>query len=482
MCLRGIKIDMEFGGISREQRLRSCHGSVLIWAMVLSLCLVLLGTTYFLIADNFGQVYSCDHSRIANTYAKYSGLLVGKLAFRDFHPTAPTGTYWRNYYGNTDFGFGVAPNRNAIGGLKSWANSIVWGTSKTVLDNGNIIWEDSVSYARGLRQSFSDFLWLINDNHEIGGDSIIWWTPDTIDGKLYLNDYLYIHNTQNHPLFLKQVWTTERDTRPPHETFDWQDVFRGGLVLNAPRINFPDYADEVRSHAYGDYLIGRADSANQKMYYIRFFDGNSFKVLSSNRNSAFAFDTTCNTPGIGWNSVPTIPMPPNGAVFVYGKLYIDAPKSISGQANLEGIDGRLTIAASDTIIILHNIYYNCTSANGNVPYNCDDVLGLISEKYVLLSKNCGAPLYPGQGALIVNAALAALHGSFSCEDINNAPEFNELFLQGSITTNFRGILHRGAAGSGSGFVMKQIRYDQRLEGNPPPYFLTSDNIREIYVE
>jgi hypothetical protein len=462
------------------KRLATNQGSVLIWTMVLSLCIVLIGTAYMLTAGNLDQVYRWDHSRIANTYAKYSGLLIGQLAYKSLHPTAPYGTYWRDYYGSTEYGYGVAPNRNAIGGFKSWADNIIWGASRTSID-GNLFWEDSVSYGSG-QQHFSDFLWVINNDHDINGDSIIWWTPDTIDGRFHLNGYLFIHGTQNHPIFLKQVSTTESDTRPLLSTYNWREIFRGGLALNAPQIIFPDRAYEVRLHASGDYLIGKADSASRAMFYIRFFNGNSFKVLSKTRSSAFTFDTSYNTPGIGWNSVPLRSLPPDGAIFVYGKLYIDAPKYVSGQANLDGIDGRLTIAASDTIIILHNTYYNCAATNGNVPYNCNDVLGLISEKYILISKNCGAPLYPAQGSLVVNAAVAALRGYFGCEDINNAPEYNDLMLQGSVATLYKGVFHRGSAGFGNGFVGKHIKYDQRLEGNPPPYFLTTDKYKEIYVE
>jgi len=218
------------------------------------------------------------------------------------------------------------------------------------------------------------------------------------------------------------------------------------------------------------------------MYCIRFFDGDTFKILTKPRSSAFSFDTSFTTPGVGWNAVPYKPIPPDGAIFVYGNLFIDAPKNISSRPDLIGINGRLTIAASDTIIILHNIYYHCSNLNGYIPNNCDDVLGLISEKFLLVSKNCNAPLYPAQGSLIVNAAIAALSGSFGCEDVGNAPEYNDLMFQGSVATLYRGVFHRGSAGYGSGFVNRHIKYDQRLEGNPPPYFVSTNKYREIYVE
>jgi hypothetical protein len=117
-----------------------------------------------------------------------------------------------------------------------------------------------------------------------------------------------------------------------------------------------------------------------------------------------------------------------------------------------------------------------------VPLSCKDALGLISEKYLLISKRCGAPLWPNVGAMKVNAGLVALHGSMGCEDVGNAPEFNSLFIHGSIAQLNRGVVHRGVQGSGTGFVQKDYFYDQRFATEPPPHFIPTGDLKEYYIE
>lgn len=466
-----------------SKRMKSNRGSVLMWAVVMSLCTILVGTAYLMLASTFNKLYVWDLGRVENIYVKYSGLKIAQNNYVGTRPPTPNGTtYWNDYFGSSRFGYGIELNKSGSQGLAAWSDYAIWGIGETSCDNGNMIWRDTVLYGYGV-ETFADYLWLTNDEHEYStGDSILWWTPDTLDGRVHSNGYLFIHGTQNRPLFLKQVSTCKPDTKPPRSTYSANLVFKGGFVPSASRIIFPDQADSVRRYAHGQWLIGRADSVLRKMYYIRFFNGNQFKVLEKPRNSSFTFDTSMSTPGVGWSAVGFRDIPLSGAIFVYGKLFIDAP--IDGARDwLQGVNGRVTIAAADSIIVLRNLLYSCSNpTTGKVPLTCDDALGLISEKFLLMSKNCGAPLYPLPGALKVNAGLVALHGSMGCESVGTAPEFNSLVIHGSIAQLNRGVVHRGSAGNGTGFVQKDYYYDQRFAKDPPPHFVPSGNLRQYYVE
>jgi hypothetical protein len=472
---------MDMDAMFIKKRFKDNRGSVLIMAVVMSLCTILIGTAYMMLATTFNTEYLWDYGRIENNYVQITGM---ESAQRQYVGTRPTGTigdtYWEHYYGNSRYGTGIKKNESGSQGLASWSNYVIWGIGETSVNDGGLVWRDSVSYIYGV-QTFADYLWLTNDEHDItSGDSILWWTPDTLDGKVHSNGYLFIHGTQNRPLFKKSVETCKPDTKPPRSTYSANLVFPGGFHPNYAYITFPDQADSVRLYAYDRWMIGTPGTQN-RMYYIRFFNGNTFKVLDKPRSSSFTFDTTTNQPSIGWNAVEPIDLPPLGAIFVYGKLFVDAPKD-STRAWLMGINGRLTIAASDSIIVLHNILYNCSnSRTGKVPISCDDALGLISEKYLLMSKNCRAPLYPAQGALMVNAGLVALQKSMGCESVDIAPEFNSLVIHGSIAQKNRGVIHRGSAGFGNGFVQKDYYYDQRFATSPPPHFVPTGNLRQYYI-
>lgn len=466
-----------------SKRLKNESGSVLMWAVVMSLCVILSGYAYLMLSTQFNKLYSWDLARSENIYTMNSGLKIGILNYRHTRPSGIEGTFWDNYFGTSRYGYGIAPKGGGSRGLASWSNYIIWGVGNTASANGEFSWQDSVSYGYGA-ESFADYLWLTNNEHDTStGNRLFWWQADTLDGRVHSNDTLFISAGQDYgPVFYKKVSTQQADTWPARATYNSNLVFRAGFFPRAPKIIFPDQADSVRRHARGECLIGTQATAPIKQYYIRFFDGNTFRVLERNRGQAF--DTAYNVPGQGWQApgVAIRRIPANGAIFVYGKLFVDAPKNIQGRGDLMGLDGRVTIASSDTMIIQRSIYYACSDSTGRIPLNCDDVLGLISENWLLMSRFCGVPIYPNRGALVVNAAIATLHGSMSVESIDLAPEFNSLYIHGSIAQLRRGIIHRGSLGSGHGFAQKDYIYDQRLALSPPPYFIPTGTFKEYYVE
>ena len=265
------------------------------------------------------------------------------------------------------------------------------------------------------------------------------------------------------------------DTKPPINVH--HATFLAGFNGRQKPITFPDQADSVRRFASGQYRIG--DAVQDSMYYIRFY-GDRFKLLGRLKSPTPNFDTSEN-----WTAPGTrvLPLPPNQAIFVNSRLYIDAPK-IPGHGLWTGLNGRVTVAAAETIFVLRNLMYSCSDSLGKVPGTCGDALGLISERWILVSKQCGAPLHPTRGSQKINAGLAALRGSFGCEGVYDysCPEFTSLVIHGSIAQKNRGVIHRGLSPSGTGFVQKDYYYDKRFALFPPPHFVPTGQTQDLYVE
>ncbi len=450
------------------RKYKSERGSVLVMAVVLSFAMVLLGLSYLgfvnrvLMETEEILAYEQDH------YARYAGIMTS-----DFN--ARTGNPGSNYHGGlTEFYDGVYYDSHISfegfqgGFYRTDANYTLVGTGMVKRHSG--VSRQSEAYRSIQLETFADYLYLSDIERDLVRNVIIrFWTPDTLDGKVHSNDTLHVMGS---PRFMKKV-TTGAIIEPPNNNARFDKSFD----LNARDIVFPEQADSIRFYTgYHGWGTSDPDSATEIT-----FDGPNIyrRYCEINRVD----DTIQCSPSFIINVLP-YPIPRSGALFIEGKVFIKANRAgvdlMDGIFRSIGYEGRLTVASSDTMIIYDNLIYRYANPDNSVPETIGeirDVLGLISENFIMVGKDVADTVY-------INAAMAALNGSISVQDIYDFWVDNEkqsLFIYGSLAQKYRGIVHTTDYGD-RGFIEKDYHYDKRLRQYPPPHFIPTGNNKATYIE
>jgi hypothetical protein len=269
---------------------------------------------------------------------------------------------------------------------------------------------------------------------------------------------------------MKRVTSSASYLDPP----DNHAAFDEGYYLNQAEIHFPDRADEIRRHSgYGIWRPVPGYTATE----ITFSGPNIYRRSCRTEDG----EIVCTPDLISDDATQVYEIPATGAQFVEGKLYIKADRGGSDEFDPTffslGFEGRLTVASSDTMIIADNLVYRYSRYDRTVPEDIQDALGLISENFIMVGKDVDDYVY-------INAALAAINGSISVQDIYDYWVENEkqsLFIYGSLAQRNRGIVHTTDYDS-RGFIQKDYFYDNRFITNPPPHFVSTGNKRYVYYE
>jgi len=405
---------------------------------------------------NLQSEYDC-----AAAMLQYAAMVkTGRIAFE--HTSR-----WVEFYDNNMYRAHVEPGVfNNLGYQISQGFTVTgFGRSSSYGWDGDINKAIQLSFATS---TYADYLYLSDRERDpVRNDIIRFWTPDTLDGKVHSNDTLHISGS---PRFIQQVSFHPSVMDPPYNGahFDMEPQ------PNAQIIVFPDQYNAIRAHnGYPGWGTSSPDSATEIT-----FDG------------AFLYKRTCGIDTAGnftcfpstINANPPYPIPASGALFIEGKVIVKADRSGSDVYDpffySHGFSGKLTLASSDTMIIPDNLIYEFAYPNNYVPEDITDVLGLISENYIMFGENCPNTLY-------INAAMAAINGSITVQDIYHYGYTNEkqsLFIHGSLAQRNRGLVHSTYGGGVRGFIEKDYHYDTRLRLHPPPYFLPVNNEPEVYYE
>jgi hypothetical protein len=467
------------------QRHRNDRGSVLVMAVMFAFISVLLGVTYLSFAVNLHDSVSGKIRDKKKLFNAYTGALKGVTD----HISGIQQHGWKKFYTERNNQKNVDYIDYRIDNV--YGNEIEYGTEKTVLITG-LGW----SHYDGLDgyaqvnvnfgyETYADYLYISHRERDtVRHDDIRFWTPDTLDGKVHSNDSIRVEEFFDRPVFKKRVtssMTTYVDPPGNHARFDV-----GRRVLSRSAIHFPDQADILRDHAGLILATGSVDSLIQIV-----LDGNIIRWRRCGLRDINGFDSiACYPSTIAASNQAAIPS--SGVIWVIGKLWVSASRGRGDIMDGEiperrttmpdafisaGFNGQLTILASDTLIISDNVIYKYARPNFSVPTTmdtCSDVLGLVSEKFIMFHRQVRDSVY-------VNAALAAVAGSISVQDIywytypgrRNAKV--KLFIFGSLAQRNRGIVHTsfpcGEPDCERGFDNKDYHYDVRLSNFPPPFYL-----------
>jgi len=281
-------------------------------------------------------------------------------------------------------------------------------------------------------ESFAKFAYFTNReyNPEIGRK--IWFmSKDVIHGPLHSNSQLNICGS---PTFEGEVTSTASSFNyyhggPPRDN----PKFLAGYKLGVEEINMNKYKNLNRiknaALSYGLYLTGNY-------------------TIIMNSNGTLTYRKGHHSRTVSLSSI-------NGVVYV------------NGNATVYGtVNGKLTIAAGPrySIYIRNHIKYKTPPSNPN----CDDILGLVAGKSIVVSRY--AP-----NNLEIDATLMAFDKSFYVENWRNRKPSGKLTVWGGIIQAYRGPVGTFYPSTGkiaSGYY-KDYHYDKRVIDNPPPYFPTT---------
>lgn len=444
----------------------SQRGTVLVMATVLSFAMFLLGLTFLGSVQSLRRDISHRLSDSQEYYARNAGIADREVEVRTGNGHYNPGS-WVDYYGLTRYRGSVK-----LGQINNY--NYGYTTGYTITGEGVSSyhgWDGNSSgklYKSFEISSYADYLYISDvERDPVRNEIIRFWSPDTLDGKVHSNDTLHIMGA---PRFIKRV-TSSAPVIDPSNTYA---RFDEGLSLNANEITFPDQADEIRNYnGYPGWGTSDPDSATEITFDGRFIyrrycgedsSGNFTCSPSQIRNAFFA------------------EIPPTGALFIEGKVLVKANRGqgdiFDGSFVSLGFEGKLTLASSDTMIIPDNLIYRFANDDNSVPTTITDVLGLISENYIMIGENVDDTVY-------INAAMASINGSITVQDIYKYGYSNEkqsLFIYGSLAQRNRGLVHSSHNGGLRGFIEKDYHYDTRLRMNPPPHFLPIANGPSIYYE
>jgi hypothetical protein len=283
-------------------------------------------------------------------------------------------------------------------------------------------------------ESFSQFAYFTHVETTTSGAPVWFISSDYVDGRVHTNGRLNISGTPTFdgPVASAATSINYKNGGAPVD----QPKFNGGLNLGAKEIQLPTTVSPLRVAAASSGLWLEGNTT------ITLMDDGTIEVTNA---------------AAGW-SQQTMPVPPNGAVFVnQGNV------SVSGT-----LKGQLTVGTSNDVILTGDTVYNSDPTNDP---DSTDLLGLVAEKNIVVSKN--AP-----NNMNVDAVMMALNESIYVEQWWTGPPKGVFKVVGGLVQYRRGPVGTfGKTGKLSGYN-KQYIYDERLTNMSPPFFPTTTEYDE----
>jgi len=273
----------------------------------------------------------------------------------------------------------------------------------------------------------------------------IWFTTgDVIEGSLHSNDQISI---QGSPTFLGKVTSAYTSF---YEGSPYDPTFKKGYQLGVPQITFPTFQDVNDNYwAVNDDpppLI--IDARFSKHASIQFnADGTiTYNVWHWHWGSKIydIHNATANLSDL------------NGVIFIQGDVQIKGT-----------VNGQVTVITTDDIMITDDILYADANVQGEPNPGCNDVLGLISSKDIIVANTAA-----NRNNVVIDAAILALGNSFTVQNYDSGYFRGTLTIWGSLSQKVRGPVGTFGRFGQTGY-QKDYHYDTRFETIVPPYYPTT---------
>ncbi|MBD3168800.1 MAG: hypothetical protein GF307_04915 [candidate division Zixibacteria bacterium] len=340
---------------------------------------------------------------------------------------------------------------------------------------------------------------------------ISFWGRDTLDGLVHSNGLVY---TQYDPVFWKTVSSCSSYVSSQYG----QPRFYGDppTRLEADPIYFPYTAVKLREAAWqkgvGNWNPERLDPG----YFIRGVPpdivtcvkicgnkvGVRFKRVTNHREPVFTTIADIDSFGFWLNAVNQDERYGGTPVYVEGMVGAESLAVVYLSSNTDpaypiehehyGVNQRITVGCSGSIMVNGDIVYNRLGRVTAVPESYEHATGIIADRWVYIKDSIRLAEHgPIQHDVYIHAGVVALNPSFTVHGIHDANPYNrpsekgQIQLYGCLAHKNRAAVHRGGPPP-TGYAEKDYRYDHRFQFRPPPYFIEISSelvvfdIREIW--
>jgi hypothetical protein len=152
-----------------------------------------------------------------------------------------------------------------------------------------------------------------------------------------------------------------------------------------------------------------------------------------------------------------------------GVLWTDDTVSLNGT-----LDGQLTIGAGGDIHIVDDVLYEGSTPGYGPDADCDDILGLVSAKNVIVDNTTA-----NQTDCEIHAHMLALNQSFTVESYTSGAVRGDLTIHGGFAQEKVGAVGQyNSSGIIHGYY-KDYHYDPRLAGSSPPGYPVTNKYLQL---
>lgn len=321
--------------------------------------------------------------------------------------------------------------------------------------------------------------------NNVGNCSVVYWTTlSVLNGPVHSNDGLYVCGNPTFNGNTDTYYNSATSNNVFHSTqFGGPGALKNPLgCTNAPAwsrnndpaqgslLAFPPANTSIKNQAdasvggIGCLYTGPTTITLRNVGGVGKMDVTSPTTRSTNPGCGPGTGLSLPVNGVVYvQNIPTAPSNPNYSACSGTACY--------GDVKLGGtLNGQLTIASEDDILIVGNVQYH-VYPGGN------DVLGLVADNDVAVYHPLTGGGANAAGSLtdpIIDAAILSLNHSFYVQNWSQGAPLGTLQINGVITQEFRGPV---GTFSGSPPVIvsgynKNYNYDTRLKYLSPPYFLS----------